>query len=102
MSKRSNTSRRQESERYEQSLRTLQVELVKIQRHIIKHDHKVLVIFEGRDAAGKDGTIKRITEHLSPRDTRVVALAKPSDKDSSGTDSVVAAQTRRRRWCCIT
>lgn len=83
MSKRSNTSRRQESERYEQSLRTLQVELVKIQRHIIKHDHKVLVIFEGRDAAGKDGTIKRITEHLSPRDTRVVAMAKPSDKDKA-------------------
>jgi polyphosphate kinase 2 len=66
---------------YEASLRALQIELVKIQRHIIKHGHKVLVIFEGRDAAGKDGTIKRIIEHLSPRETRVVALAKPSDKD---------------------
>jgi polyphosphate kinase 2 len=69
--------------RYEASLRALQIELVKVQRHVIKHGHKVLVIFEGRDAAGKDGTIKRIIEHLSPRETRVVALAKPSDKDNA-------------------
>lgn len=68
---------------YEKSLRALQVELVKVQRHVIKHGHKVLVIFEGRDAAGKDGTIKRIVEHLSPRETRVVALAKPSDRDNA-------------------
>ena len=67
--------------RYEASLRELQVELVKIQRHVIKHGHKVLVIFEGRDASGKDGTIKRIVQHLSPRETRVVALGKPSDRD---------------------
>jgi polyphosphate kinase 2 len=67
--------------RYEASLRELQVELVKVQNHVIKHGHKVLVIFEGRDAAGKDGTIKRIVQHLSPRETRVVALGKPSDKD---------------------
>ncbi len=69
--------------RYEASLRALQIELVKVQRHVIKHGHKVLVIFEGRDAAGKNGTIKRIIEHLSPRETRVVALAKPSDKDNA-------------------
>jgi polyphosphate kinase 2 len=69
--------------RYEASLRALQIELVKLQRHVIKHGHKVLIIFEGRDAAGKDGTIKRIIEHLSPRETRVVALAKPSDKDNA-------------------
>src|SRR5580704_7345144 len=56
---------------------------VKIQKHVIKHGHKVLVIFEGRDASGKDGTIKRIVEHLSPRETRVVALGKPSDRDSA-------------------
>ena len=62
-------------------LRELQIELVKIQKHVIKHDHKVMVIFEGRDASGKDGTIKRIVEHLSPRDTRVVALGKPTDRD---------------------
>jgi polyphosphate kinase 2 len=66
---------------YEATLRDLQIELVKIQKHIIRHDHKVLVIFEGRDASGKDGTVKRIVEHLSPRETRVVALGKPSDKD---------------------
>ena len=69
--------------RYEDSLRALQIELVKVQRHVIKHGHKVLVIFEGRDAAGKDGTIKRIIEHLSPRETRVVALGKPSDRDNT-------------------
>ena len=66
---------------YKASLRNLQIELVKVQSHIIKHGHRVLVIFEGRDASGKDGTIKRIVQHLSPRETRVVALGKPSDKD---------------------
>lgn len=66
---------------YRAALHDLQVELVKVQRHIIKHGHKVLVIFEGRDAAGKDGAIKRIVRHLSPRETRVVALGKPSDRD---------------------
>jgi polyphosphate kinase 2 len=68
---------------YQASLHDLQVELVKIQRHVIKHGHKVLVIFEGRDASGKDGTIKRMVEHLSPRETRVVALGKPSEKDNA-------------------
>lgn len=68
---------------YEYSLRKLQIELVKVQRHIIKHGHKLLVIFEGRDAAGKDGTIKRFVEHLSPRETRVVALSKPSDRETT-------------------
>ena len=70
-------------ERYEKALRDLQIELVKIQKHVIKHGHKVLVIFEGRDASGKDGTIKRIVEHLSPRETRVVALGRPTDRDST-------------------
>ena len=66
---------------YRVALRALQIELVKVQRHIIKHGHRVLVIFEGRDASGKDGTIKRIIQHLSPRETRVVALGTPSDHD---------------------
>ncbi len=66
---------------YEAALRTLQIELVKTQRHIIRHRHKVLVLFEGRDGSGKDSTIKRIVEHLSPRETRVVALGRPSDRD---------------------
>ncbi|BBP03031.1 polyphosphate kinase [Sulfuriferula plumbiphila] len=66
---------------YKDSLHKLQIELVKLQRHFIQCDDKILIIFEGRDAAGKDGTIKRIVEHLSPRETRVVALGKPSDRD---------------------
>ena len=66
---------------YRKTLHSLQVELVKLQRHFIACDDKILIILEGRDAAGKDGTIKRITQHLSPRETRVVALGKPSDRD---------------------
>ena len=68
---------------YEDSLHKLQIELVKLQRHFIKYNEKILIIFEGRDASGKDGTIKRIVQHLSPRETRVVALGKPSDRDRS-------------------
>ena len=66
---------------YKDTLRKLQVELVKLQRHFIECDDKILIILEGRDAAGKDGTIKRTIQHLSPRETRVVALGKPSDRD---------------------
>ena len=74
MAKTVKTRRKQNGhERYEKALRDLQIELVKLQKHVIKHDHKVLVIFEGRDASGKDGIIKRIVEHLSPRETRVAA-----------------------------
>lgn len=60
-------------------LHGLFIELVKLQKEIISSDLKLLVILEGRDAAGKDGTIKRIIKHLSPRETKVVALGKPSD-----------------------
>ena len=67
---------------YKKLLKRLQIELVKLQRDLIKNEQKILVIFEGRDAAGKDGTIKRIIQHLSPRETRVVALGKPSDRDT--------------------
>lgn len=66
---------------YKDTLHKLQVELVKLQRHFIGCDDKILIILEGRDAAGKDGAIKRIVQHLSPRETRVVALGKPSDRD---------------------
>jgi polyphosphate kinase len=69
--------------RYKETLRRLQIELVKLQKQVIAADEKILVIVEGRDAAGKDGTIKRIVQHLSPRETRVVALGKPSDRDRS-------------------
>ena len=66
---------------YKEELYNLQVELVKFQKEVIAKDLKVCVILEGRDAAGKDGMIKRFIEHLSPRDARVVALGKPSDRD---------------------
>jgi len=68
---------------YKDILGRLQVELVKLQRHFIKCNDKILIILEGRDAAGKDGTIKRVVQHLSPRETRVVALGMPSDRDRS-------------------
>jgi polyphosphate kinase 2 len=72
------------SEDYQAQLHLLQVELVKLQRHFIGCGDKILVLVEGRDAAGKDGSIKRIVEYLSPRETRVVALGKPSDRETSG------------------
>lgn len=73
--------KKSESPNYKEVLRQLQEELVKLQSHIIKHGDKILILFEGRDAGGKDGTIKRIIQHLSPREIRVVALGKPSDRD---------------------
>ncbi|WP_077273637.1 polyphosphate kinase 2 [Acidithiobacillus thiooxidans] len=72
-----------EKAHYKAELRALQIELVKLQRDIIRKNEKILVILEGRDSAGKDGSIKRIIEHLSPRETRVVALSKPSDREVS-------------------
>ncbi|RAK60032.1 polyphosphate kinase 2 [Phenylobacterium hankyongense] len=60
-----------------------QLALVHWQQHAMAEPEKVLVIFEGRDAAGKDGAIRAVTEHLSVRNTRVVALAKPSDQERS-------------------
>ncbi|MGD9920051.1 MAG: polyphosphate kinase 2 [Pseudorhodoplanes sp.] len=71
----------EEDQDYKIAFRRAQIELVKFQKHVIKHDQKVVLIFEGRDAAGKDGTIKRIVEHMSPRETRIVALGVPSDRD---------------------
>lgn len=60
-------------------MHALYIELVKLQKEVISSNLKLLVILEGRDAAGKDGTIKTIIKHLSPRETKVVALGKPSD-----------------------
>ena len=68
---------------YARELRRLQIELVKLHRQVIARGYKVLVIIEGRDCAGKDGTIKRIVAHLSPREVRVVAPGKPSSRDQS-------------------
>ncbi|MEA3384524.1 MAG: polyphosphate kinase 2 [Campylobacterota bacterium] len=74
---------KKETLEYEKQLASLQVELLKFQNYVKEEGLKVLMIFEGRDAAGKGGTIKRITEHLNPRGARVVALEKPSDKERS-------------------
>ena len=68
---------------YKRELRKLQIQLVNLQRHLLKTNARVLIILEGRDGAGKDGTIKRLTEHMSPRDTRVHAPNKPSDREQS-------------------
>ncbi|NNE02109.1 MAG: polyphosphate kinase 2, partial [Eudoraea sp.] len=65
--------------RYEEELRLLQIELVNFQQWVKKKRLRVAIIFEGRDAAGKGGAIKRFKEHLNPRSTRVVALSKPTE-----------------------
>ena len=68
---------------YEQQKKSLQVELLKAQDWIKATGQKIVLIFEGRDAAGKGGTIKRFMEHLNPRGARVVALDKPTDREKS-------------------
>jgi polyphosphate kinase 2 len=65
---------------YEKELRRLQEELVKMEDWVAATGARIVVVFEGRDAAGKGGVIKRITQHLNPRITRIVALPKPSDR----------------------
>ena len=68
---------------YKAVILDLQVALVRTQAAALESGEKVLVLFEGRDAAGKDGVIKRITEYLSPRNTRTIALPKPSVQETS-------------------
>lgn len=69
----------EETLRYNEEIRLLQIELVKLQQWILKHEKRVAVIFEGRDAAGKGGNIRRFMEHLNPRSSRLVALNKPTN-----------------------
>lgn len=66
---------------YEKEKRLLQIELLKVQKWLKNESKKIVTIFEGRDAAGKGGTIKRFTEHLNPRIARVVALEKPTERE---------------------
>lgn len=66
---------------YKSQLHDLQVELQKLQRHVTDHGDKVVILFEGRDAAGKGGSIRRFTRHLNPRSARTVALAKPTETE---------------------
>ena len=68
---------------YEKELRRLHVELVKLQQWVVAKGLKVCIVFEGRDGAGKGGTIKAITEHVSPRVFRVVALPAPTEKEKT-------------------
>lgn len=70
-----------DNDEYLETLAFLQTELVKLQRSWIENGEKVLIILEGRDAAGKDGALKAITQHMSPRQTRVVALPKPDERE---------------------
>lgn len=68
---------------HDKDLEARQLALVRWQQHAMESDEKVAIVFEGRDAAGKDGAIRVLTEHLSNRQTRVVALPKPSDRERS-------------------
>lgn len=72
---------RMSNEEYQEEKYKLQIELLKLQYWGQDHDLRHIVVFEGRDAAGKGGTIKRFTEHLNPRYARVVALTKPNDRE---------------------
>jgi polyphosphate kinase 2 len=67
--------------KYEINLRELQAELIKVQNWVIENGKKVIILFEGRDAAGKGGAIRRITAHINPRHYRIVALPKPSSEE---------------------
>jgi polyphosphate kinase 2 len=70
-------------EEYEAGKRLLQIELLKLQNWLKANGRRLVVVFEGRDAAGKGGTIKRFTEHLNPRGARVVALEKPTEREGT-------------------
>jgi polyphosphate kinase 2 len=74
---------RMERREYEIAKRKLQIELLKLQGWVKDTGQKLVIVFEGRDAAGKGGTIKRFTEHLNPRGARVVALDKPSEREQT-------------------
>lgn len=68
---------------YEKKLKKLQVEVIKLQTWAINNDKKIVVIFEGRDAAGKGGAIRRITERINPRHIKIVALRKPTEDEQT-------------------
>src|SRR5579862_5978067 len=83
MSKKHDDDDNEDDHHYRRKLRDLQIELVKLQRKLISDGARVLIVLEGRDGAGKDGTIKRLTEHMSPRETRVHAPGKPSSREDT-------------------
>ncbi len=77
------SSGKMKTKEFEKELEKLQVELVKLQRWVVHKGLRVIIVFEGRDAAGKGGTIKRITERVSPRVFRVVALPAPTEREKT-------------------
>ena len=82
-SKRLNPVKTLNNKNYEETLRRLQVELVSLQHWVAQEGIRIVVIFEGRDAAGKGGVIKRIMERLNPRICKVVALGVPTEKEKT-------------------
>lgn len=82
---------------YDQQLKDLHVELVKLQQWVVAEGLKVCVVFEGRDGAGKGGTIKAITERVSPRVFRVVALPAPTEREKARCMPNATFSTCRRR-----
>ena len=86
---------------YENKLKKLQGELIKLQKWVEDNDEKVVIIFEGRDAAGKGGAIRRITQHLNPREFKVVALPKPTEEELEEITSNVIAKNFSHRVLII-
>ena len=68
---------------YERKLKKLQIEVIKLQTWAINNNERIIVLFEGRDAAGKGGAIRRITERINPRHIKIVALPKPSEDEKT-------------------
>ena len=85
------SSKKEFNEKYDKMLGELQIKLVNMQEWVIHSGAKIAVVFEGRDAAGKGGTIKRVTENLNPRYCKIIALAEPTErKKTSGIFSVIS------------
>ncbi len=84
------------------TLEPFQVELLKLQRHLEVNDRKMIVIFEGRDAAGKGGTIRRVTRYMNEKHYRVVALGKPTEEQRTQwyLQKYVASFHEAARWFC--
>lgn len=83
MARSGDTSEDDHGKAYDRALKALQIELVRTQAWAMAKGKKIVIVLEGRDTAGKDGVIKRITEYLAVRNTRVIALPKPSDREKS-------------------
>lgn len=81
-SKKININKALEVVQYEQELKKLQEELIKLQNWVIKNNKKVVILFEGRDAAGKGGAIRRVTEYINPRHFKIIALDVPTEDES--------------------